>query len=95
MLVRQDFQPQTKLPPRMFLEQVMDTVTKVYCFLWDHRDEQNRIELTWKDLSLYYNKNSFRTNLRKLNREGLLSYEESPDGMSIELVGWDEVVAGE
>jgi len=95
MLVRQDFQPQTKLPPRMFLEQVMDTVTKVYCFLWDQRDEQNRIHMTWKDLSVFYNKNSFRTQLRKLNREGLLSYEEAPEGLSIELVGWDEVVAGE
>ncbi|MFA7192410.1 MAG: hypothetical protein WC089_03885 [Candidatus Paceibacterota bacterium] len=50
--------------------------------------------MTWKDLTLYYNKNSFRTNLRKLVAEGLVSYEETPEGLSIEVVGWDEVAEG-
>ena len=94
MLIRQDFHPQAKLPPRAFLEQIMDPLTKAYCFLWDRKDSQNRLHLPWKDLALYYNKNAFRTNLRKLNNTGLLSYEESREGISIELVGWDEVVAG-
>jgi hypothetical protein len=94
MLIRQDFHAQTNLPPRMFLEQVMDSLSKAYCFLWDNKNEQNRFSMTWKDLSVYYNKNAFRTALRKLNRQGLLSYEESGDGIAIELVGWDEVVAG-
>jgi len=94
MLVRQDFsQHNHKLPPRLYLEQVMDSLTKAYCFLWDHKNDQNRFEMTWKDVLRYYNKNAFRSNLRKLNNQGLLSYQESVDGISIDLVGWDEVVS--
>ncbi len=93
MLIRQDFHSQPKLPPRMFLEQVMDSLSKAYCFLWDRKDEQNRFQVTWKDLSVYYNKNAFRSALRKLCNHGLLHYEESREGILIELVGWDEIVA--
>ena len=93
MLIRQDFHEQPQLPPRLFMEQIMDNLSKAYCFLWDRRDEQNKIDMTWKDLSRYYNKNAFRSNLRKLNNEGLLSYEEDEDGIAIELVGWDEVAS--
>jgi hypothetical protein len=56
MMIRQDFHPQEKLPPRMFLEQVMDSLSKIYCFLWDHKNEQNLLKMTWKELSTYYNK---------------------------------------
>ncbi len=92
MLIRQDFDAAPELPPRMFLEQIMDSVSKAYCFLWDRKNKENKIDMTWKDLSRYYNKNAFKTNLRKLNNEGLLSYEESKDGIFIELVGWDEML---
>lgn len=92
MLVRQDFH---HLPPRLFLEQIMDTLSKAYCFLWDHKNKRNLFKMTWKELSVYYNKNSFRTSVRKLNNEGLLSYEESDDGIAIELVGWDEIESKE
>lgn len=93
MMIRQDFHPQTELPPRMFMEQIMDGVSKSYCFLWDHKDEENKFQITWKDLNRYYNKNTFRSNLRKLNDEGLLDYEESTEGIVVELVGWDEITA--
>lgn len=93
MLVRQDFDQQDELPPRAFLEQVMDCLSKTYCFLWDKKDEENRIAMTWKDISRYYNKNAFRSKIRRLHNEGLLSYEESSAGISIELVGWDEVAS--
>lgn len=93
MMIRQDFEPQTELPPRMFMEQIMDALSKAYCFLWDHKDEQNKFQITWKDLTRYYNKNTFRSNLRKLNNEGLLDYEESEQGILVELVGWDEITA--
>lgn len=89
MMIRQGFQ---ELPPKMFLMQIMNDLTKAYCFLWEKKDKLNRIWMSWKDLSKYYNKNSFRTNLRKLNNEGLLNYDESDDGVTIELVGWDEVM---
>lgn len=88
MIVRQDF---NELPPKMFMMQVMNELTKAYCFLWEKKDRLNQIRITWKDLSKYYNKNSFRTSLRKLNNEGLLNYNESVEGIAIELVGWDEV----
>jgi hypothetical protein len=91
MLIRQDFYAQPSLPPRLFMEQIMDKVSKAYCFLWDKKDEHNKIDISWKELTKYYNKNAFRSNLRKLNNEGLLDYEESEDGISIEMVGWDEV----
>ena len=93
MLIRQDFTPPNQLPPRMFMEQIMDSLSKAYCFLWDHKDENNFFQMTWKELSIYYNKNAFRSNLRKLNNEGLLNYKESEEGISIELVVWDEVAS--
>ena len=93
MLIRQDFHEQPQLPPRLYMEQIMDGLSKAYCWLWDHRDEQNKIDMTWKDLSRYHNKNAFRSSLRKLNNEGLLSYEEDEDGIAIELVGWDEIAS--
>jgi hypothetical protein len=86
---RQDFE---ELPPKMFIMQILDNLPKTYIFLWEKKDKLNRIRMTWKDLSKHYNKNSFRTSLRKLCNEGLLNYDESDDGIAIELVGWDEVI---
>jgi len=91
MLIRQDFSQRNPLPPRFFMEQVMDDLSKAYCFLWDIKDDQNQIDITWEDISRYYNKNAFRSKIRKLNNEGLLSYRESVDGIYIELVGWDDI----
>lgn len=87
MVIRQDF---NSLPPRPYLEQIMDSVSKSYCFLWDRKDKKNRVKMTWKDISPYFHKHAFRSNIRKLNNEGLLSYEESDHSILIELVGWDD-----
>jgi len=87
MITRQDFQAQ--LPPRAFMDMVMDTLSQVYCYLWDNRNAKNQVHLSWEELTRRYNRNSFRTSLRKLNNSGLLSYDESPDGILVELVGWD------
>ena len=92
MLVRQDFFFAPELPPKPFMMQVMGSLAQSYCFLWERKNQENEVTMSWKDLSRYYNKNSFRTNLRKLNNEGLLSYDESEDGIHIELVGYDEVI---
>ncbi len=88
MIIQHQF---NELPPRMFLEQVFDKIAKFYCFLWDKKDKLNCIKMSWKELNVYYNKNTVHTSLRKLNNEGLLSYSESDAGVAIELVGWDEV----
>jgi hypothetical protein len=88
MIVRQDLQA---MPPKPFMDQIMDPLAKAYCFLWERKDRLNRINFTWSELSKYYNKNTFRTNLRKLSSVGLVSdIEESAEDISIELVGWDE-----
>lgn len=89
MMIRQDFD---KLPPKMFMMQIMDNIAKSYCFLWERRDDMNKIEMTWKELSKYYHKNCFRSSLRKLCAEGLLNFDESDNGILVELVGWDEVM---
>ncbi len=91
MLVRQDFTIVENMPPKAFMWQILDRLAKVYCFLWDRKDKMNQISMTWTDMSRYYNKNTFKSNLRKLNDEGLLNYQESEDGIAIELVGWDEM----
>lgn len=88
MMLSQEFQG---LPPKMFMHQIMDTLTKTYVFLWDKKDVDNRVDLNWFDVTKSYNKNSFRTCIRKLNNEGLLSYRESEEGIFIELVGWSDI----
>ncbi len=86
MLVHQNFAEIAEFPPKLFMLQVMNDLAKAYCFLWDRKDGSNCVEMTWKDLKRYYNKNSFRTNIRKLNTQGLLDYEESEAGITIELM---------
>ena len=91
MFVRHDFNISNEMPPKMFMLTILDTVAKLYCFLWERKSEDYKIEMSWKDISSYYNKNSFRTSLRKLTNQGLLSYIESKEGVLIEVVGWDEI----
>lgn len=90
MLIRQDFNSQPQLPPRLYMEQIMDSLSQIYCFLWDHKNEQNVFKMAWKEILVYYSKNTFRTSLRKLNNQGLLSYKEDEYGITIELIGWDD-----
>jgi len=88
MMIRQDFD---QLPPKGYMMQVMDELSKEYCWLWDKKDPDNRIFMRWDEVTKYFHKNTFRTNLRKLNNKGLLSYDENNDGIAIELVGWDAI----
>lgn len=87
MIVRHLFQ---SLPPKPFLMQIMDITSKVYVFLWERQDSNNRVVMTWKDLARYWNKNSFKTSLRKLTDVGLIGYQETSRDLSVELVRWDE-----
>lgn len=90
-MIRQDINMPQDLPPKMFMMQVIDDMAKVYCFFWEKKDPDNQIDLTWKDIGKCYNKNNFRTCVRKLNNKGLLEYTESDEGVHIELTGWDEI----
>jgi hypothetical protein len=88
MLVRQEFQ---EMPPKPFLMQILDKISKIYIFLWENKDRMNKINVSWNDISRIYNKNNFRSSLRRLNNEGLLDYNESKDGVLIELVDWNDL----
>ena len=92
MLFRQDINHLPTLPPRAFLEQVMDGVTRVYCWLWDHQDKESCIDATWGDVTKVHSKTAFRSSVRKLGNHGLLSCCEDDEGVHIQLVGWDEVM---
>lgn len=90
MIVHQDFRNDC-LPPRVYLMQCMDSLMATYCFLWEHKDSENKLTMTWNDLSKLFSKNSFRSSLRKLFSKGLISYDESKDGFFVECVGWDSI----
>jgi hypothetical protein len=88
MMIRQDFE---RLPPKSFLMQILDSVSKTYVFLWDLKDPDDQLDLSWDFIKLHYQKNNFRTSLRKLNNIGLLSYVENAEGFKIELVGFNDL----
>ena len=91
-MIRQDMTDPQALPPRPFLEQVMDGVSKVYCWLWDKKDPECRYDGTWKEITQVHSKTAFKSSVRKLGAQGLLSFSEDEQGIHIELVGWDDVM---
>lgn len=88
-MISQDLQ--NDLPPKMFMMQIMDSLAKIYCFLWDNKDKDNKIKINWDTLNKHFHKNNFRSNIRKLNEKGLLDYEENHHEILITLVSWDEI----
>ena len=86
-MIHQDF---CNLPPKMYLMNVLDKTSQIYVYLWERKNALNRICMSWDDVRLQYNKNTFKTALRKLLYVGLLNYEDSPDHVEVELVGWEE-----
>lgn len=80
------------MPPRQLMEKIMDKTAKIYCFLWEKKNEQGKLFLSWEELVNFYHKNSFRTAIRNLLRQELLkSYKESDKGVKIEL----EILTGD
>jgi hypothetical protein len=87
-MIRQDF---AAAPPMPFLSQILDSKAKIYVFMWERKDDDNQFTMSWRALHHYFNKNTFRTNLRRLTDVGLISYDEDDEGVSVNLVGWDEI----
>lgn len=85
-----NFPKSDELPPKMYLMQILDPVSKIYCFLWEKKDNNNRVKMAWAEVIKIYNKNHFRSTLRKLNCLSLLDYAENETHIEIELVGWSE-----
>src|ERR1700690_4488301 len=88
LMIHQD---SNEMPPKMYMMQIIDSVSKLYIHLWDIKDEESRELLRWSDLDKLYHKNHFRTALRKLNNLGLLSYNEVESGVAVEMTAWDQM----
>jgi len=88
LMIHQD---SNEMPPKMYMMQIIDSVSKLYIHLWDIKDEENRALLRWSDLDKLYHKNHFRSALRKLNNLGLLSYNEVESGVAVEMTAWDQM----
>jgi hypothetical protein len=74
------------MPPRQCMNQIMDPVSHVYCYLWDMKDAEWSIFLSWKDLVKVFQKNSFRTAVRKLQAKGLVKgSKDSEEGVKVRL----------
>ena len=76
------------MPPRAFMQQIMDKTSKLYCFLWDKKDEEGSMFLGWHEVVYLYQKNSFRSCMRKLKEQNLLTYRETDSGVKIKLFEW-------
>lgn len=77
-------------PPQQHMLKLMDKLTKTYVFLWNTKDASNQINATWDDVTKTHNKNSFRSCIRKLHNEGLLSYSEDESGICIKMISKPE-----
>jgi hypothetical protein len=74
------------MPPRHCMDIIMDPVSHVYCYLWDMKDSEWSVFLSWKDLVKIYQKNSFRSCIRKLKAKGLVKgSKEEEEGVKVKL----------
>lgn len=87
-------------PPYNYLVQVADHCPKAvltYMALWRDASSENKVNVFKKDI-----KNEYLTSLAKfrhdiflLFKEGLVSIDETPQWLHIELINWDESVEDE
>jgi hypothetical protein len=76
------------MPPKQLLMRVLDRKCKIYVFLWERKNDQFLVELDWKEVRKFFNKNTFITGLRELGNKGVLFFEEKEDSVFIELMSW-------
>ena len=89
-----------ELPPKYYLKQVAQHCPKslmTYMSLWEAKDKNNRVHIFKKDVysNFLISFTRFKNELMPLVREGLVSIDEAPQMISIELVGWDYEDDGE
>lgn len=83
-----------ELPPKQFLVQVANhcpTAVSTYIYLWDKKDENNCVSISKSDISYFAHPNAFKSNLRKLNIEGLISYIENFGKIFVEMIDWNDL----
>lgn len=89
MRVKAEFRP---IPPKEFILQITDEVTKGYMYLWDQMDDNFHVVLDWDIISLVYHKARMKKIMRVLGNAGLLYFHRvDHKGLDVELVGWDDV----
>lgn len=82
-------------PPYVYLAQVADHCPKAvstYMLLWREMDGDNQIRIRKDEVRAEYliSLAKFRHDLLLLVKEGLVSINETPQKISIEIVGWDK-----
>lgn len=86
-----------RYPPYLYLQQIVDYCPKAastYMLLWRSIDKENKLDVFKKDIRSEYliSLAKFRHDLLLLVKEGLVSLEETPQWLHVEVVGWDEEV---
>jgi hypothetical protein len=83
-----------RFPPYYYLTQVADNCSKAvstYMMLWRNADKEKKMSIYKKDVRSEYliSLCKFRHDLLLLVKQGLVSVDETPALLNIELVGWD------
>lgn len=83
------------LPPYPYLAQILSHCPKAastYISIWRARDENNAITVNKSEIrnSFLITPTRFKNDMLVLVKEGLISVEESPKMLQIDVVGWDE-----
>ncbi len=84
-----------RYPPYLYLTQVAEHCPKAlstYLSLWRERASNNKITVYKEEIRLQFLTSlaKFRHDLFLLVKEGLVSIDETPKSINIELVSWDE-----
>lgn len=84
-----------QLPPYLYLIQVLQHCPKagaLYVDLWNHKDKENRLSIGKNKVRSEFLTSlaKFRHDLLLLVKEGIVSVDETPNAIHIELVDWEE-----
>lgn len=74
------------LPPENKILKIANNLVKIYIFIWKNKNESNILKLKWEEVIPFFNKNTFRTALRKISQENLIFYKETKDGVAISCI---------
>ena len=82
-------------PPYPYLEQIVNHCPKaaaLYLVLWKNRDKSNKLSVYKKDIQMEYLTSpvKFRNDLLQLCKEALISIDETPNVIHLELVDWQD-----
>jgi hypothetical protein len=82
-------------PPYFYLAQIADHCPKAlstYLDLWRRKDDENKLNISKHDIRNEYLKTltRFKNDCMLLAKECLINVDESPNFLSIELVGWED-----